>query len=197
MPPDGPTAPTALTTAIADAVRNARLERDMTVATLATESAVSRAMITKIERGDAQPTAALLAKLANALGLTLSELIARAENSEARLARRDEQPTWTDPDTGYRRRAVSPSAAHDLELVEVDLPPGSQVSYPAESYRFIDQQIWVLAGTLRFDEGPATHELHPGDCLSLGAPAPCRFHNPSTTEMCRYLVVLHKVSRPR
>jgi transcriptional regulator with XRE-family HTH domain len=197
MPPDGPAAPTALTTAIADAVRSARLERDMTVATLATESAVSRAMITRIERGDTQPTAALLAKLANALGLTLSELIARAENSEARLARRDEQPTWTDPDTGYRRRAISPSAAHDLELVEVDLPPGSQVSYPAESYRFIDQQIWVLAGTLRFDEGSATHELHTGDCLSLGAPSPCRFHNPSTTEACRYLVVLHKVSRPR
>jgi transcriptional regulator with XRE-family HTH domain len=61
---------------------------------------VSRAMISKVERGEVQPTAALLAKLSAALGLTLSELIARAEGESVRLMRREDQPLWTDPQTG-------------------------------------------------------------------------------------------------
>ena len=75
-------------------------------------------MIGKIERGAAQPTAALLGKLAGALGMTLSELIAQAEGiaeDRGRLVRLVEQPVWVDPDTGYRRRAVSPAPGGPLE----------------------------------------------------------------------------------
>lgn len=103
-------------------------------------------MIGKIERGDVQPTAASLAKLSAALGLTLSELIARAEGDERRLARAVEQPVWVDPETGYRRRSVSPAAGRPLELVEVELPPGVEVPLVAGTYAFLHQQIWVLAG---------------------------------------------------
>ncbi|MFT4262442.1 MAG: XRE family transcriptional regulator [Nocardioides sp.] len=177
--------------ALAAAIQGARAGRGLTVASLAEASGVSRAMISKVERGEAQPTAALLAKLSSALGLTLSELIARAEGGTARLARRRDQPLWTDPETSYARRAVSPPASTGVELVEVELPPGAEVSYPAESFRFVDQQIWVLAGRLRFREGAETHELNAGDCLQLGTPQDCTFANPSA-HGCRYLVVLGK-----
>lgn len=176
---------------LAATVGAARTARGMSVNALAESSGVSRAMIAKIEGGEAQPTAALLAKLSAALELTLSELIARAESSEHRLVRLAEQPTWKDPDSGYVRRAVSPPAGGPLELVEVELPAGAEVPIPAESYTFIHQQIWVLDGRLDFHEGEAVHELAVGDCLQLGPPAPCRFVNP-TREPCRYLVALCK-----
>ena len=162
----------------------------MSAAALAERSGVSRAMIGKIERGDAQPTASLLARLSGALGLTLSELIAQAEGETGRLARRGEQPVWTDPETGYLRRAVSP-AGGQLELVEIEMPPGAEVAVPAESYAFIHQQIWVLDGHLRFVEGDDVHELDAGDCLQLGPPRPCVFVNP-TERPLRYLVALTK-----
>jgi quercetin dioxygenase-like cupin family protein len=146
-------------------------------------------MIAKVERAQAQPTAALLWRLSAALGLTLSELVGRAELATRRLARRAEQPVWTDPGTGYVRRAVSPPAGRPLELVEVELPAGAEVAVPAETYRFIHQQIWVLDGHLRFHEGDAVHELDAGDCLQLGPPAPCAFVNP-TRATTRYLVAL-------
>ncbi len=180
--------------ALASTVRAARDERGLTVAALADISGVSRAMISKVEHGEAQPTAALLARLSGALGLTLSELIARAEGGAGQLTRRDEQPVWTDPDTGYVRRAVSPPGSTALELVEVELPPGAEVAYPAQAYRFINQQIWMLSGHLRFVEGGQVHELDAGDCLQLGPPADCVFVNAAATP-CRYLVVLHKVAR--
>src|SRR5919198_5135073 len=104
---------------LADAVRAARHARGLSAAALSERSGVSRAMIAKIERAEVQPTAALLGRLSGALGMTLSELIARAEHADQRLVRAADQPTWTDPDTGYRRRAVSPTSGGPLELVEV------------------------------------------------------------------------------
>lgn len=181
-----------LNDSIAKTLLTARLDRDLSANALAERSGVSRAMISKIERGEAQPTAALLARLSGALGMTLSELVARAERGDRRLVRAAEQPTWVDPGTGYRRRAVSPVAGGPLELVEVDLPPGAEVSSPADAHAFIHQQIWVLDGHLRFREGDTTHELDAGDCLQLGPPAPCTYINP-TRESCRYLVA-HQAS---
>ncbi len=183
-----------LGTALAQTIQTAREARSMTVAELAETSGVSRAMISKVERGESQPTAALLSRLASAFGLTLSELIAHAEDRSQSLSRREEQPTWQDPATGYVRRAVSPPSATLLELVEVELPPGARVSYPAASFRSIDHQIWMLSGRLRFVEGDQTHDLDEGDCLQLGSPTDCTYINP-TSESCRYLVVLGKNKR--
>ncbi|WP_344424855.1 XRE family transcriptional regulator [Amycolatopsis minnesotensis] len=180
-----------LSAALAATVQSARLARDLSASALAERSGVSRAMIGKIERGEAQPTAALLGRLSAALGMTLSELVARAEADEPRLVRAADQPTWTDPVSGYRRRAVSPSAGGPLELVDVVLPPGAEVSYAADVYAFIHQQIWVLEGQLRFREGDLVHELGPGDCLRLGPAEPCVYVNPSSAD-CHYLVAIAK-----
>ncbi len=175
--------------ALAVTLQTLRRDRGLSGAALADLSGVSRAMISRIENGDAQPTAALLGRLSGALGLTLSELIAQAEQGDRRLARRDQQPLWTDPETGYRRRAVSPTSGGSLELVEVELPPGARVPYPEEVFTFTHHQIWVLEGVLAFREGPTEHLLERGDCLQLGAPAPCEYRNP-TGSACRYLVAV-------
>ena len=180
-----------LTESLAATLSSARTERGWSVNVLAQASGVSRAMIAKIERGEVQPTAALLARLSGALGMTLSELVANAEGSSDRLVRRQQQPVWRDPETGYLRRAVSPGASVMLQLIEVELPPHARVSMPRESYLFIDQQIWVLEGNLRFVEGEETHDLEAGDCLQLGEPQACIFVNP-TRSSCRYLVALRK-----
>lgn len=181
-----------LSASLAATLQAARLSRELSVNALADRSGVSRAMIGKIERGEAQPTAVLLGRLSGALGLTLSELVARAEGGAGELLRRaEDQPTWTDPATGYRRRAISPVSDGPLELVEVELPPGASVSYPADAYIFKYQQIWVLDGDLHFREGEVLHQLAGGDCLQLGAPAPCTFINPGA-DTCRYLVALVK-----
>ena len=180
---------TDLSTAIATTLQAARQARGLSGGALADRSGVSRAMISKIERGETQPTAALLARLSAALGMTLSELVARAEQDQKRLVRQRDQPTWTDPDTGYTRRAVSPVAGGPLELVEVELPAGTEVAFPAESYLLTHHQIWLVDGRLTFREGEVEHDLEAGDCLQLGPPQACAFINRSG-EPCRYLVVL-------
>jgi transcriptional regulator with XRE-family HTH domain len=178
-----------LSVSIATTLTSARRARGLSVSALADRADVSRAMIGKIERGEAQPTAVLLARLAGALGMTLSELVARAEDGGDRLVRAAEQPVWRDPASGYRRRAVSPSGGGPMELVEVELPAGAQVGFPADAYVLVCQLIWVLEGHLRLHEGDTVHELDTGDCLRLGPPAPRRYVNP-TDRPCRYVVAL-------
>lgn len=178
-----------LSTSLAATVSSVRAARGMSVAALAEASGVSRAMITKVERGAAQPTAVLLGRLAGALGLTLSQLVARAEGEDRQVARRAEQPVWTDPATGYVRRAVTPGTGGPLELIEVELPPGARIGFPASTYAGTHHQVWVLTGRLRFEEGRRVHELGAGDCLRLGPPADCAYVNDGA-EPCRYLVCL-------
>ncbi|MEV6298246.1 helix-turn-helix domain-containing protein [Actinoplanes sp. NPDC051861] len=173
---------------LAATLHAARTDKELSVNALADRSGVSRAMIGKIERGEAQPTAALLGRLAAALGMTLSELFARTEGESPRLARLADQTVWVDPETGYRRRSVSP-AGGAVQLVEVELPAGARVAYPADSYAVAHHQIYVLDGRLRFQEGDVRHDLERGDCLELGAPVPCAYEN-VTDRPCRYLVVL-------
>lgn len=188
MSPIG-TSPSSLDELLAERLLTERQSRDWSVAELASRSGVSRAMISKIERGEAHPTSTVLGKLSGAFGLPLSTLLARAEAQSSRLARTAIQPVWRDPATGYIRRALSPSAEDSLQLTEIELPAGARVSYPAAAYTFIRQQIWALAGTLTFYEGDVVHRLQPGDCLALGTPADCTFEN-ETRRVCRYLVAV-------
>jgi transcriptional regulator with XRE-family HTH domain len=174
---------------LAASLHRARTDRGWTVAELASRSGVSRAMISRVERAEASPTAMLLGKLSGAYGLTLSQLLVGAEDADRRLARAADQDVWRDPASGYVRRALSPPASGGVELVEVELPPGGDVAFPTDSYTFIRQQMWVLAGTLTFWDGDERVDLQAGDCLALGAPAPGRFVNHGDAPV-RYLVVV-------
>ncbi|HEV7263503.1 MAG TPA: XRE family transcriptional regulator [Falsiroseomonas sp.] len=178
---------------LAAQLRAERDARGWSIAEFAERSRVSRAMISKIERAEASPTAALLGRLCGALGLTLSALLARAEGlAGGAVARAGDQPSWRDPETGYVRRAITPPGA-EPELVRVVLPAGARVAYPAATYGLTrGHSIWVLEGALRFHEGQATHLLGPGDCLSLGPPADCAYVNPSSTCSVTYLVALSR-----
>jgi transcriptional regulator with XRE-family HTH domain len=179
---------------LAERIHAEREARGWSLEELATRSAVSRAMISKIERGESSPTAALLGRLSGAFGLSLSRLLAQAEAAAGgRLSRAADQSLWQDPATGFRRRALTPlgpTGTPPLELIEAELPPGAEIAYPAAAYAFIqDQQMVVLAGSLRFRQGEETHDLGAGDCLRLGPPAGCVFSNPGKIS-CRYLVAL-------
>ncbi|QPC92320.1 helix-turn-helix domain-containing protein [Mesorhizobium sp. INR15] len=165
-----------------------RLMRDWSLAELAQRSEVSKAMLSTIERGKTSPTAALLVRIAAAFGMTLSALIARAELQGGGLLREGDQPIWRDPATGYVRRHLSPVSDMPLELIKVQLPAGARVSFPAASYAFIRQQVWLISGRLEFIEGDTVHTLEVGDCLALGAPSDCTFH--ALEPGAEYLVAL-------
>jgi transcriptional regulator with XRE-family HTH domain len=173
---------------ISTRVRIERESRGWSLSELAERAGVSRAMIHKIERGDSSPTATMLGRLSGAFGISMSTLIARAEMQEGKLLRLANQPVWHDPQSHYLRRHVSPRSDLPIDLVQVELPAGSDIPMPASSYALARQLIWLQQGELLFIEGDTRHAMQAGDCLELGPPNDCRFIN-ETNDICIYLVV--------
>ena len=172
--------------------RLVRLERDArgwSQADLAERSGVAKATISKIEREEMSPTAVLLVRLASAFDLTLAGLLVRAETDGERVTRAGSQALWRDPATDYLRRQVFSRPDHPVEIIQVTLPAGQHVDFPAASYARIRQAIWVQAGALTITEDGARHVLQQGDCLGFGPPAPTRLAN-EAADPCTYLVVL-------
>lgn len=178
---------------VAERVRTLRIAHGLTLDELATRSGVSRAMISRIERAEASPTAALLARLCEALELTLSAFFADDERPPSPLIRRSEQRLWRDPSTGYLRRSVSPSGMPSrVDIVEVEFPAGARVSFPPrEESRVMTQHVWLFAGELQMIIGETVHTLFPGDCLFMDIGDAFDFHNP-TDRPARYAVILDR-----
>lgn len=171
-------------------IKAARQGQGLTLDQLAERSGVSRAMISRVERAESSPTAALLDRICAGLGIFISALF-RDEHQAGPVARRAEQPVWTDPGSGYLRRNISPpGTASRLEIVEVEMPPGAHVLLDAaRATHRLDQQIWVLAGEMRVTVGDAEHSLSAGDCLQILLDGPIAYRNPGETP-ARYAVVL-------
>jgi transcriptional regulator with XRE-family HTH domain len=180
--------------AIGARLKALRATHQLTLDELATRSGVSRAMISRIERGEASPTAALLARLSEALGLSLSAFFADDGEAEASpVSRKASQKLWRDPHTGYLRRSVSPPGMQSrVDIVEVDFPPHARVSFPPrEESRAMTQHVWLFEGVLEMVIGDTVHTLHPGDCLFMDIGDAFDFHNPSD-KPARYAVILDR-----
>src|SRR5881227_3947073 len=78
--------------------------RGLTLDGLADAAGVSRAMLSRIERGESSPTAQLLNRVCDGLGTTLSALFAEPKPVPSPLSRHRDQQTWRDPATRYLRR---------------------------------------------------------------------------------------------
>jgi transcriptional regulator with XRE-family HTH domain len=175
--------------ALARRIRSEREAKGWSLAGLAERAHVSKAMLSKIERDEASPTAATLSRIATAYGLTLAALFEPVGAASPRLVRAKEQPLWRDPKTSYLRRQVFLSRSNPLELVEIELPARQEVGFPASAYLLVQEVVWVLTNRLTIMEGASRQDLAAGDRIELGAPSDVVFRNEGA-QSCRYLVAV-------
>ncbi len=177
---------------LAARIRALRAERGLTLEALAERADVSRAMLSRIERGESSPTAQLLNKICGGLRITLSQLFAESDEPASPLSRRAEQPIWRDPASGYQRRNVSPAATGSaVDIVEIEFPPGASVAFANDRVAGEDQHVWALDGVLELDLGGEAVRLEPGDCFFMRFGKPIQFRNPSPRPI-RYAVILSR-----
>lgn len=178
-------------------VKALRVAAGLSLEALAARSGVSRAAISRIERGEASPTAQLLGRLCSGLGIDLGWLFQAEADAPQPLARRADQPVWTDPASGYTRRNLTPAGAvSPVRMIEVTLPPGARVVFEVPSLeRVVDQQIYLLEGELVRTLGGESWRMSAGDCLHLRLSAGSSFHNPGETP-ARYVLALALVDTP-
>jgi transcriptional regulator with XRE-family HTH domain len=153
-------------TRLARRLHELRAERQWSLEELAATSGVSRATLSRVENHEVSPTAAVLGRLCAAFELTMSRLLAQVEaNSPALLTQRD-QPVWVDPETGFRRRSISPPAPDfECEVLQCELPAGARIVYPSTPRRGLEHHLYLEAGALELTVDGRVHTLAPGDCL--------------------------------
>jgi transcriptional regulator with XRE-family HTH domain len=175
---------------IARRVRELRDAQNLSLAALAERSGVSRSNISLIERGESSATATVLDKLSAALGVTVASLFEGPVDAPSPVSRREDQPVWTDPGSGYTRRNLSPAARSPIQLVEISFPPGQRVEYETSAREAdVHQQVWIIEGAMEVTVGDTQWLLNTGDCLAMRLDQPISYHNPTATP-ARYLVAL-------
>jgi transcriptional regulator with XRE-family HTH domain len=175
---------------IARRLARLRAERGWSLDALAERTGIGRATLSRLERSELSPTSAMLGKLCTVYGWTLSRFMAEAETRPPNVVPAAAQPEWSDPESGYRRRAVSPPAPGLRgELVEVRIPAGASVSFDASPIAGLEHHLWMLEGSLSLEIEGSIFRLRAGDCLRYLLAGPSRFQSTGTRD-ARYVIAM-------
>jgi transcriptional regulator with XRE-family HTH domain len=170
-------------------LRRLRHERGLTLDALSDRSLVSRAMISKIERGAAVPTATVLGKLAAALEVGLSQLVGNARPRKPTLLLRAEQAIYRDPESGLERCSLSPLFPdRSVDFVMNTLPAGGHVVFPGHNYG-VEEYLFVRRGNLTVVADGRRYLVDQGDTLFYPAHRVHEFHN-ETEEAAEFFIIV-------
>jgi len=170
-------------------VKEIRKRRDMTLAALAERSGVSRAMLSKLERGEKNPTL-VAARIAEGFGVTLSGLLGTEERREVVVVPRERRMVMRDPETGFERQLLSPAfGARGVEFVRNVVPEGSSSGEFPPHRKGVEEHAVVERGRLRAVLGSDEYVLEEGDAVYFEADVPHRFDNAGEGECSYYLVI--------
>src|SRR3954453_9925225 len=162
-------------------VRELRRGQGLTLEALAERSGVSRAMISKLERGEKNPTLVVAAKVAEGLSITLSELMGREEQGEVVVVPREKRMVMRDPETGFERQLLSPSfGGRGVEFIRNIVPEGSTSGELPPHRRGVEEYVLVEKGRLRAILAGEEYLLEEGDALYFEADVTHRFENAGT-----------------
>jgi transcriptional regulator with XRE-family HTH domain len=171
-------------------VKELRGRRGLTLEALAERSGVSRAMISKLERGEKNPTLVVAAKLAGGLGVTLSQLVGMEERREVAVVPKEGRMVMRDPETGFERQLLSPTfVGRDLEFARNTIPEGSTSGEFPPHRKGVVECVVVERGRLRATLSGEEHLLTEGDAAYFEADIPHRFDNAGEGECSYYLVI--------
>jgi transcriptional regulator with XRE-family HTH domain len=175
-------------------VKKLRTDQGLTLEALAERSGVSRAMLSKLERGEKNPTLVVAAKVAQGLGVGLTDLMGVAESRRtAILIPRSKRMIFRDPDTGFERQLLSPAfESRNLEFVRHVIPKGESSGILPAYKPGTEKYLVVEQGRLRVVIEGCEQVLSAGDSLYFEADAPHRFDNLGKGVCSYYLVVSSK-----
>ena len=162
---------------------------------LAERSGVCRAMISKLERGEKNPTLVVAAKVAEGLEINLSQLLGVEERREVIVVPRERRMVVRDPGTGFERQLLSPSfGERGIEFLRNVVPEGSTSGEIPPHRRGVEEYVVVERGRLRAVLGGEDYLLEEGDALYFEADVSHRFDNAGVGECSYYLVIDSKGS---
>ncbi|MFO3905713.1 helix-turn-helix domain-containing protein [Enterobacter hormaechei] len=140
--------------AVANRIRNWRKEKKLSLDELSRRASVSKGMLVEIEKGAANPSIAILCKLAAALGVSVADIVNVASEPQVHLIEEAAIPVLWQGEKGGSARLLAGTAGPDMiELWRWEMQPGESFSspgHPAGTFELLHVEAGVL--TLKIEE---------------------------------------------
>lgn len=179
---------------VGDTLAALREQQSLTLDELSRRAGVSKSMLSQIERAQANPTVAVVWRLANALGVPLAELLGEAPRPDApaiTTLSAHETPTLGAPDARCRLRILGPiDLAGNFEWYELTVQPGGALESAAHEPGS-REHLSVLAGELEVTAGGSRQLVKSGETARYAVDGAHAIRNLSKKAATALLVVLH------
>lgn len=160
---------------IAANIQQSRKERQMTLQELADRAGLTKGYLSKIERSEKAPPYSTLSKIADALGVEITDIF-RQETGHAR----DRSIVVGRGKDGRIIRESSHYVGYDYTVLAADKPGKNMepfiiyapFAFPQLFTHEGEEFIYVLEGTMEFQYGDQTHVLDAGDHIYFDSRTP-------------------------
>ena len=164
--PDGDGEISAIRGRVAENMRRTRLARGMSLRDLAAATGLSKALMSQVERGTANPTVTTLAQIASALDLTFAE-ITRSSVIEPVVVRAAER----EPGTSGARMLFTMPERRRFDLSEGVIEPGDHGVLSDHGTGSLEYG-YVVNGSVELLVGERRLILGSGDAVQFSAEVP-------------------------
>jgi transcriptional regulator with XRE-family HTH domain len=171
-------------------LRAARLQRGMTLRSVAQALGVSASLISQVETGKTQPSVSTLYALVNHLGVSMDELVGVVAQRDVQHAPPDAEPAMLpavqrgadnpvlEMENGVRWERLAAGGEGPVDPLLVSYEPGACSSIEGRLMRHAGvEYALVLEGELTLQLDFDTHVLGPGDSLHFDSVRPHMYTN--------------------
>jgi transcriptional regulator with XRE-family HTH domain len=171
-----------------------RSHQQLSLDELSRRAGVSKSMLSQIERAQANPTVAVVWRLAHALGVPINELLGGTAAQDAKgieLVAAHATPSMGDPDAGIQLRILGPiDLAGRFEWYELILKPGAALTSKAHEPGS-HEHLTVQSGEVEVTAGPAVQRVRSGETARYAVDVAHSIRNPARVQARALLAVVH------
>jgi transcriptional regulator with XRE-family HTH domain len=183
---------------VGDTLAAMRQSRALSLDELSRMAGVSKSMLSQIERAQANPTVAVVWRLANALGVGMADLLGNAPSPSApaiSLVPVQATPALRNPDGSSELRILGPvELAGQFEWYELKLQPGGALESNAHEPG-TREHLTVTTGGVEVSTGASgamqTQRVKAGETVRYAVDLPHAIRNTGKTAATAWLVVVH------
>jgi transcriptional regulator with XRE-family HTH domain len=186
--------PAAAPPQVGATLQRLRQERGLTLEDLSRTAGVSKSMLSQIERETANPTIAVAWRLANALGVSIAELLSSTAPvvDSIRMLEPHETPTLPGEHAGYILKILGPmELAGRFEWYELSLAVGGAL-VSASHDPGATEHLTLLQGSVEVEVDGNKKKLKLGGTARYEADKNHAIRNVGKTEAKAIMVVIHR-----
>lgn len=149
---------------VGNRLRQARRQQRSTLRQVADRAEVSESYLSQIERGRTRGSVASLARITQALGMSMADLFDDGPRGRARVLRHVERPRleFGDRATKYM---LSSRPLENIEVFIGEIAPGGSTGLELLSHGDSEELVLVMSGTVRIEVDGELFELSAGDSM--------------------------------